>query len=502
MPKFTISAKPAKSVPGDLVAIIDIAGDSLFDAAAAEGHPAWADLARRRATDLSSPYLALGAEALLYLPAAAAAHFDDREKIRILAAKAFDVAVERRAPTLTLRLDGPAGAAAAPLAAEGIALRAYRFVSYFKENPVKHEPAVQIIVAADAVKGAKTAVEERTAVAASVNRARDLINEPGSIATPAEIEKRARAVAKAGGLKITVLDEGRLRREGYQGLITVGKGSAVPPRMIVLNYTPVAKPAKGRKSAAAAPAVHLGLLGKGVTFDTGGISIKPSGKMWEMKGDMSGAAAVLYAMEAIAASKPPVPVTAVIVTAHNAVDANSVLPGDVFQARNGKWIHVDNTDAEGRLILTDGLWRMGEEKVTHLVDVATLTGACMRALGHALSGAFSGDQDFLETVLNVSREQGEPCWPLPIVEEYADTLKCDIADINNIGSNPNGGASIAAIFLREFVPPGVKWIHLDIAGTFLAENSYKYYHPGALGIMVRTFHALPGRLAGWAASEE
>ncbi|MBI1785667.1 leucyl aminopeptidase family protein, partial [Candidatus Sumerlaeota bacterium] len=239
---------------------------------------------------------------------------------------------------------------------------------------------------------------------------------------------------------------------------------------------------------------HLGLLGKGVTFDTGGVSIKPAAKMWEMKGDMSGAAAVLYGMEAIAAIKPKVRVTGIIVTAQNYVDANAIVPGDIIRGRNGKCIHVDNTDAEGRLILTDGLWRAGEEKVTHLVDFATLTGAIVRALGTSLSGAF-GNDDFVDRVMSAAESCGELCWKMPLHQEYIELMKCDVADINNIGSKPEGGAIQAALFLKEFLPDGISWAHMDIAGTFIVSGKWKYYRPGATGVMVKTIPALAQEMA-------
>ena len=459
-----------------------------------EQHPAWSDLQRRRKSgELPGAYLAAGRTPLLYLPPGSARHWQGPERVRIQAAKAYEQAEARQAGELVVLLDAQAGAAAAPAAAEGLALRAYRFDKY-KKRDKKAAPKVTFVVPAKGLAGTRRAVQERLRRVASVNGARDLVNEPGSVATPAEIERRARALARRAGLKITVLQQKELERQGYRGLITVGKAAMVAPRMIVLSYRPGGGTSAGRAGPVKA-GPHLGLLGKGITFDTGGISLKPSSKMWQMKGDMAGAAATLYAMEAIAAAKPARPVTGVIVTAQNAIDAKATLPGDVFKAKNGKTVHVDNTDAEGRLILTDGLWRMGEEKVTHLVDVATLTGSCMRALGTAVSGVMGNDA-FADDVVEVSQAEGEPCWRLPLVEEYTELLKNEVADLNNIGSTPNAGAITAGLFLREFVPDGVHWAHVDIAGTFLAEQAWKYYRPGATGVMVRTLAALASRLAG------
>jgi leucyl aminopeptidase len=231
-------------------------------------------------------------------------------------------------------------------------------------------------------------------------------------------------------------------------------------------------------------------VGKGVTFDTGGISIKPASDMWRMKGDMAGSAAVLGAMLVIARLRPAVPVTMLVPSALNAVDAHSILPGDVLRARNGKTVMVDNTDAEGRLILMDALYEAGESGATHCVDIATLTGACSRALGPAVSGLFANDDDLAELLTAQGRLYGEEFWRLPLVEEYLPMLKNDTADLNNIGNNGTAGAIIAALFLKEFVKPGQKWAHLDIAGTGLPSKPRKGMPPGATGVGVRTLASL------------
>ncbi len=472
--------------PGTLTAVFDLKpARELALTQSIKAHPAARDLQRRRRNPIECPYLAVGEAPLLYIPGVAARFWDDDEKTRALAALAYDAASDRQ-DALTILLDGPDGAAAAPLVAEGLALRDYRFTKYKASAIPKKELSVTLVVTAKGLSTAREAVAERLETAASVNRARDLINEPANVMTPAEIEARARAVARDGKLQIEVLDAKQLARDGYNGLITVGKGGNVPPRMIILRHCP----------HGAVSGINLGLLGKGLTFDNGGVSIKPADKMWTMKGDMSGAAAVLYATETIARRKLPVAVTTVIVTAQNYVDANSMMPGDIFIAKNGKSVHIDNTDAEGRLILSDGLCRMGEEKATHIVDVATLTGACMRALGDRVSGVF-GNDDFADQVGRHANSQGEAVWRLPMIEEYAERLKFEIADVNNMSSKPlYAGATIAALFLREFVPPQTHWAHLDIAGTFMVDAHCKYYRPGPTGVMVRTLAALAQELAG------
>jgi leucyl aminopeptidase len=276
-------------------------------------------------------------------------------------------------------------------------------------------------------------------------------------------------------LRCSVLDERALRARGYNGLLTVGRASPTPPRLIVLRYQP-----------RAASAAHLALCGKGVTFDTGGICLKAARDMWEMKGDMTGAAAVLATMNAVGQLRPPLRVTGIIAAAHNAIGPNATLPGDIFVARNGKTVAVENTDAEGRLILTDALHRAGEEKATHVIDIATLTGACQHALGHALSGLFTEDNDLRDRILCAGERVGEGYWPLPLLDEYRDLIKSPVADVNNVSSSPNGGAITAALFLREFVPPGVRWAHLDIAGSAIADKEWRYIKPGATGTTVRT----------------
>jgi leucyl aminopeptidase len=230
---------------------------------------------------------------------------------------------------------------------------------------------------------------------------------------------------------------------------------------------------------------HLALVGKGVTFDTGGISLKPSDKMWEMKGDMSGGAAVIYAMKAIGKLRPDLNVTGIIPTAENTPDANAQRPGDIFYAKNGKSIMVDNTDAEGRLILTDGLYLAGESKATHILDIATLTGAVVRALGTSVAGVLGNNPELVRAVIQSGQNHGESYWELPLYEEYKELLKVPCADLNNIGG-PVAGALTAGLFLQEFVPEGAAWAHLDIAGPFIKEKEWKYYEAGGIGFGLKT----------------
>jgi leucyl aminopeptidase len=244
--------------------------------------------------------------------------------------------------------------------------------------------------------------------------------------------------------------------------------------MVVLRHVP-RRPSKET----------IALVGKGITFDSGGISLKPGDRMWEMKGDMAGAAAVLMTMRALGKIAPDVKVVGILCCAENMPDANAQRPGDIFTARNGKSVMVDNTDAEGRLVLTDGLYRAGEEEATHIVDVATLTGAVVRALGPSVAGVMGTDRELIARIIRSGTHHGEAFWELPLVEEYRDAMKTPYADINNIAGGL-AGALTAGLFLREFVPPGAAWAHLDIAGPVFRDKDWKYYEAGAVGFGLKT----------------
>jgi len=359
-------------------------------------------------------------------------------------------------------------------AVEGAILGGYSFDLYKQEKSTLDKIQIQLAVLEDHEESNQRNLHRYTIVSNAVNEARTLINEPGGIATPEFLAEAARKVAREANLDIKVWDEKRLEKEGYNGLIQVGRGSANPPRMIRLSYH--ARKAKH----------HLALVGKGVTFDTGGISIKPADRMWEMKGDMSGGAAVIYAMKAIGKLRPDIDVTGIVPTAENTPDANAQLPGDIFYAKNGKSIMVDNTDAEGRLILTDGLHLAGESKATHILDIATLTGAVVRALGDSIAGVMGNNPDLIRAVIQSGRNHGESFWELPLPEEYKDLIKVPCADLNNTGG-PLAGALTAGLFLQEFVPPDTAWAHLDIAGPYLKEKDWKYYEAGGIGFGLKTF---------------
>jgi leucyl aminopeptidase len=298
---------------------------------------------------------------------------------------------------------------------------------------------------------------------------------------------RAVAIAKAAGLATEVLDEQRIASLKMGLLLGVARGSQEPPRLVVLRHDPPTPVSN----------VVLGLVGKGITFDTGGISIKPAENMDKMKDDMSGGAAVICAMAAIARLNAPVRCIGIVPMTENMPGGKAVKPGDVLTSASGKTVEIINTDAEGRLILGDGLWYARELGATHLIDVATLTGACVVALGKTTSGLFGAPDAWVETVRQASARAGDRSWPLPVYDDYKEQLKSEIADFTNTGGRA-GGAITAALFLKEFI--GDKpWVHIDIAGTAWAEEPKPYQPKGATGVTVRTLAELALDVASWGA---
>jgi leucyl aminopeptidase len=323
--------------------------------------------------------------------------------------------------------------------------------------------------------GLEQALERGRIVGEAQNFAREVATEPPNQLTPLAMAARGRQLAEQFGLGCEVLDQDRMKQLGMGALLGVSQGSAEPPAMIILRYTPES----GRTSP------HIGLVGKGVTFDTGGISIKQADGMEKMKFDMAGGAAVLGAMRAIAQLKPPIPVTGIIPAVENMPGSRAQRPGDIVKALSGKTIEILNTDAEGRLILADGLTYAKQIGCTHLVDAATLTGAIVIALGHINTGVFSNDAALLDRWMHASQAQGDRMWQLPMDDEYKEQLKSVNADLQNIGGRP-GGSITAAWFLREFAD-GTPWIHLDIAGTAWLDDAKPWMAKGATGIPVRSF---------------
>jgi leucyl aminopeptidase len=343
----------------------------------------------------------------------------------------------------------------------------------YKTDPKKNDKQVASF---SVIGGSQAAVDRGRILAEAQNFSRDLANEPANVLTPTLLAERAKQMAAEYGLECEILDQDRMRQLGMGALLGVAQGSAEPPALIVIRYKPASAPASQD---------HLGLIGKGVTFDTGGISIKPSEGMEKMRYDMSGGASVLGAMRAIAQLKPSIPVTALVPTVENMPGSKAQRPGDIVTSLSGKTVEVLNTDAEGRLILIDALTYAQRLGCTHLVDAATLTGAIVVALGSVNIGAFTNNEAFLNKLLAAAKAEGEKTWQLPMDEEYKELLKSSFADLHNIGGR-SGGSITAAWFIRDFVGE-TPWVHLDIAGTAWLDDAKPYMAKGATGVGLRTF---------------
>ncbi|OIV37542.1 leucyl aminopeptidase [Mangrovactinospora gilvigrisea] len=323
-------------------------------------------------------------------------------------------------------------------------------------------------------KAHKAALDRAVVLAEETNRARDLVNTPSNDLDPSGFAAIAQAVGKEHGLKVEVLDEKALTKGGYGGILGVGKGSATPPRLVKVSWKP------------ARPKASLAFVGKGITYDSGGISLKPAGHNETMKCDMGGAAAAFAAAVIAARLQLPVSVTAWLALAENMPSGSATRPGDVLRMYNGKTVEVLNTDAEGRLVMADALSRASEENPDALLDIATLTGAMMVALGERTFGVMGNDDVLRDTVVTAAGEAGEGAWAMPMPEELRATLDSPIADLQNIGKRMGGGLS-AGVFLKEFVGEGISWAHLDIAGPAFNEGGPHGYTPkGGTGSAVAT----------------
>ncbi len=351
--------------------------------------------------------------------------------------------------------------------AEGLLLGGYRFDKYKGESA---ESKVRFVIA----QGFGPAVEKAQQVAAGVYLARDLVNEPPNVLNPAELARRAEKMARAEGLEVRVLGPAEIQKMGMGAYWAVAQGSANEPRFIELVYRP-----KGEVKR------RVALVGKGLTFDTGGYSLKPADSMKTMKGDMSGAAAVLGAMQTIARLQPPLEVRAYVAAAENMISGHAYRVDDIIRAFNGKTIEVLNTDAEGRLTLADALAYASSQEPEAIVELSTLTGSCVVALGRQIAGLFSSDEPLARELQKAAAAAGEKVWQMPMEEDYRKLLKSEVADLKNIG-NRWGGSIQAALFLSEFV--SVPFVHLDIAGPAFVENAADNPHgpAGGTGFGVRT----------------
>jgi leucyl aminopeptidase len=359
--------------------------------------------------------------------------------------------------------------------AEGFLLAGYRFDRYLSRDTGRRRVR-RLVLAGERMPppaeiGKALAAVEVTI--AHVFRARDLVNEPASVKTPTFIGDQAKRVARdVPGLKVDVWGPARIAKEGLAGLAAVARGSREEPRFIVARHTP----AGARR--------HVALVGKAITFDSGGLSLKPAKSMETMKYDMSGGAAVLATVAAAAELGLPVAVTGFVPTTENLPGGSAQKPGDVIRYLNGKTVEVLNTDAEGRLVLADALVLASRSKPDAVIDLATLTGACRVALGTLYAGVMGNDQPLVEALVAAGRRVGEPLWQLPLVREYRDDLKSAVADLKNVGGGGEGGSIVAGLFLQEFVD-GVPWAHLDIAGPAFVEKDLPATPRGGTGFGVR-----------------
>jgi leucyl aminopeptidase len=360
---------------------------------------------------------------------------------------------------------------------EGLELGNYRFANYKENDPKEKELEMVILSVSDKKLHAKVSRGLSTGHAffLATKMARDLVNEQASVATPTLLAKVAEEIANQNSqIRCTVYDQKQLEEMGAHAFLGIARGAATPPKFIVLEYLP--KEIKQKKKVA--------LVGKGITFDTGGVNVKPDGYMTTMKLDMAGGAAVLGIFSAMSIIKPSFPVMGIIAATPNVISGNSVVPGDVVRAMNGKSIEILHTDAEGRVTLADSLSYAVKNKATEIIDMATLTGACMVALGSDIAGIMSNDRDLTENIKKASEASGEKIWELPLPDEYKDLNKSDVADVSNMPSSRYGGAITAGLFLQEFVDE-IPWAHIDIAGPAFAEKEYTFGQKGGTGFGVR-----------------
>jgi len=409
------------------------------------------------------------------------------DKIRMAAGEACRLLQQKGvgdAATVALGAGGIALEGVAQAVTEGALLGTYSFRRHMTKEAEHGELKRLTIVIADKTKLPllKKGSDRGRILAEATRLARDMVNEPANYMTPSNMAKTAASLAKTYGLKLEVLEREQMRKLGMGALLGVTQGSRQPPKFIVLRYL-----------GGASAQIDLALVGKGITFDAGGISIKPSEGMGEMKGDMAGGAAVMAALSAIAQLKLRLNVVAVIPCTENLPSGEALKPGDVLTAMNGKTIEIISTDAEGRLVLADALSYAGKLGAKRIVDVATLTGSCHVALGDDCSGVLGNNQELVDKLIAASATAGELMWQLPMYEQAKEQLKSEVADIKNLGGKW-GGAITAAHFLAEFAG-NTPWVHLDIAGTSLSEKERGYIAKGATGVAVRTLVNLALSLA-------
>ena len=396
----------------------------------------------------------------------------NEEAIRLAGGTVLKTAILKQLKTVAMELFGGGKTASFSQAlAEGIVLGSYQFITYKTQDKELFEVSSASIINADT-----KAVQKGSIIASSVCFARDVQNHPGNVTTPTKLAKLAKEIAAEGGMKLTVFDREKFTKMGMGAFAGVALGTGEPPKFILLEY-------KGGKSNEK----PIALVGKGLTFDSGGISIKPSAEMDEMKFDMCGGGVVLGVMKAVAQLKPKVNIVAAVPATENLSGEKAFKPGDILTAYNGKTIEVLNTDAEGRLILADALAYVSKHhKPQYMLDFATLTGAVTIALGHIATGIMGTDDKLINRVKASSKTTGEKVWEFPLWDEYCEQIKSEIADIKNSGAPRQAGSIAAGAFLKEFVGEDIPWVHFDIAGTaYKNKESSLTYKKGASGVAIR-----------------
>lgn len=396
----------------------------------------------------------------------------NEESIRVAGGTAVKTAISKKAKTIGLEVfGGKKNISYSQALAEGIVLGSYQFLEYKTQDKDLFE-----LSGATVMKANPTALKKGATIAAAVCFARDVDNHPGNVTTPSEFARLAKEIAKKGGMKLTVFRRKEFTQMGMGGLAGVALGTKEPPKFILFEYN-------GGK----ADEKPVALVGKGLTFDSGGISLKPSAQMDEMKFDMCGGGVVLGVMKAVADLKPKINIVAAIPSTENMPGAKAYKPGDILTAYNGKTIEVLNTDAEGRLILADALAYVSKHhKPEYMFDFATLTGAVLMALGHEATGVMGNDDQLMDKVKASSKSTGEKVWELPLWDEFREHVKSKIADVKNIGAPKQAGTISAAAFLEHFVGDDIPWVHFDIAGTAWGGKDKSYtYEGGATGAMIR-----------------
>jgi leucyl aminopeptidase len=490
--KVTLAKADAVTAKADLLAVPVFAGPEMGpgaeEAVAALGAPVAPLLEARGFTGKPGEAAALPTLGRLPATVLLLVGVGERAKVDAEALRRTAAAVVRqgrgaRKAVTTLPQALPADPAGAVRAVtEGALLAAYRFDKYKQAKANGNKPPAELaglaLVPGEAPRAALTgALATGQARASATNLARDLSNEPANALHPADLAAAARKLLAGKGVTVKVKDEQALAKEGFGGIIGVGQGADHPPRLVELRY----RPALSRSRAAAGEVV---LVGKGITFDSGGLSLKPADSMKTMKTDMSGAAAVLAIMSVLAELDVKVPVTGYLASAENMPSGHATRPGDVLTMKNGRTVEVLNTDAEGRLVMADALALGAASKPDVIIDVATLTGACAVALGNRYTGLMGNDEALAAELLAAAAEAGEPTWRLPLPPEYHKEIESDVADLKNVGDR-YGGALVAGLFLQEFVD-GRPWAHLDIAGPARAESEDGYLGKGSTGVSVRT----------------